>query len=85
MVALQIDAVTPNIYIQECFDEFLEPWTSDVLLGFERVHDGKLRIPDTPGWGVDLDESEAARHPYGKSNFLRMFKPGWERRSTAEA
>ncbi len=85
MIALQIDAVTPNIYIQECFDEFLEPWVPEVLRGFERVADGRLRIPDTPGFGVDLDETEAAKHPYGKSNFLRMFKPGWESRSTAEA
>ena len=83
MIALHIDAVTPNIYIQECFDDFLEPWVSDVLHGFERVQDGKLRIPDTPGFGVELDEVEAAKHPYGKSNFLRMFKPGWERRDVA--
>ncbi len=85
MIALQIDAVTPNIYIQECFDEFLEPWVPEVLRGFERVANGRLRISDAPGFGVDLDETEAAKHPYGKSNFLRMFKPGWESRSTAEA
>ena len=85
MIALHIDAVTPNIYIQECFDDFLEPWVSDVLHGFERTKHGKLRIPETPGFGVELDETEAAKHPYGKSNFLRMFKPGWERRDTAEA
>ena len=63
MIALHIDAVTPNIYIQECFDDFLEPWVSDVLHGFERVQDGKLHIPDTPGFGVELDETEAAKHP----------------------
>ncbi len=85
MITLQIDAVTPNIYIQECFDEFLEPWVTDVLHGFERVEDGRLKIPDAPGFGVELNESEAAKHPYGKSNFLRMFRPGWESRSTAEA
>ena len=85
MIALHIDAVTPNIYIQECFDDFLEPWVSDVLHGFERVQNGKLQIPETPGFGVTLDETEAAKHPYGKSNFLRMFKTGWERRDTAEA
>lgn len=85
MIALHIDAVTPNIFIQECFDEFLEGWTGDVLQGFERVKDGYLSIPDSPGFGVDLDESEAAKHPYGRSNFLRMFKPGWESRKTAEA
>ena len=84
MIALQIDAVTPNVFIQECFDEFLEPWVTDVLNGFVRVEDGYLKIPDEPGYGVELDEAEAAKHPYGKSNFLRMFQPGWERRDFAK-
>ena len=76
MIALQIDAVTPNVFIQECFDDFLEPWVTDVLKGFVRVEDGYLKIPDSPGYGVELDEAKAAKHPYGKSNFLRMFQPG---------
>ena len=83
-IALQIDAVTPNVFIQECFDDFLEPWVTDVLQGFPRVKDGKIEIPDGPGYGVTLNEDEAAKHPYGKSNFLRMFKPGWERRDVAK-
>jgi len=83
MVALQICAVTPNIFIQECFDDFLEPWTEEVLKGFLRVENGSLTMPDAPGLGVELDEDEARKHPYGKSNFLRMFEPGWERRDVA--
>ncbi|MCI0808997.1 MAG: mandelate racemase/muconate lactonizing enzyme family protein [Chloroflexi bacterium] len=83
MVALHIDAVTPNVFIQECFDDFLEPWVSDVLTGFVRVKDGHLEMPDAPGIGVELNEKEAKKHPYGKSNFLRMFTPGWEKRDTA--
>ncbi|MCH7969967.1 MAG: mandelate racemase/muconate lactonizing enzyme family protein [Chloroflexi bacterium] len=83
MVALHIDAVTPNVFIQECFDDFLEPWVSDVLTGFLRVKDGHLEMPDAPGIGVELNEEEAKKHPYGKSNFLRMFTPGWEKRDTA--
>ena len=83
MVALQICAVTPNIFIQECFDDFLEPWTEQVLKGFLRVENGSLAMPDAPGLGVELDENEARKHPYGKSNFLRMFEPGWERRDVA--
>ena len=83
MVALHIDAVTPNVFIQECFDDFLEPWVSDVLTGFLRVKDGHLEMPDAPGIGVELNEKEAKKHPYGKSNFLRMFTPGWEKRDTA--
>ena len=85
MVALHIDAVTPNVFIQECFDDFLEPWVSDVLTGFVRVKDGHLEMPDAPGIGVELNEEEAKKHPYGKSNFLRMFRPGWEKRDTASS
>lgn len=84
MVALHIDAVTPNVFIQECFDDFLEPWVSDVLTGFHRVENGHLSMPTAPGIGVTLNEEEAKKHPYGKSNFLRMFRPGWEKRDTAQ-
>jgi galactonate dehydratase len=84
MVALQICAVTPNIFIQECFDDFLEPWTEDVIGGYERVAHGHLRIPEAPGLGVEINEEEAAKHPYSPKHFLRMFRPGWERRDAAE-
>ncbi|MCS5642391.1 MAG: mandelate racemase/muconate lactonizing enzyme family protein [Dehalococcoidia bacterium] len=84
MVALHIDAVTPNVFIQECFDDFLEPWVSEVLSGFLRVENGYLRMPDAPGIGVELNEDEAKKHPYGRSNFLRMFRPGWEKRDAAQ-
>lgn len=84
MVALHIDAVTPNVFIQECFDDFLEPWVNDVLSGFHRVEDGHLSMPTAPGIGVTLNEEEAKKYPYGKSNFLRMFRPGWEKRDTAK-
>ena len=84
MVALHIDAVIPNVFIQECFDDFLEPWVSDVLKGFLRVKDGHIEMPDAPGIGVELNEEEAKKHPYGKSNFLRMFRPGWEKRDKAK-
>ena len=84
MVALHINAVTPNVFIQECFDDFLEPWVPEVLSGFLRVENGYLRMPDAPGIGVELNEDEAKKHPYGRSNFLRMFRPGWEKRDTAQ-
>ena len=80
MVNLQICAVTPNIFVQECFDDFLEPWTSDVLKGSVRVEDGHLTIPQAPGLGVELNEAEARNHPYSEDHFMRMFEPGWEQR-----
>jgi galactonate dehydratase len=70
----------PNFLIQENFDDSLEPWSWDLLQGVPRVVDGALTPSDAPGWGVELDEEEAARHPYGERNFLRLFEEGWETR-----
>jgi galactonate dehydratase len=70
----------PNFLIQECFDDFLEPWALDLFPGVPRVKDGYLEPPETPGIGVGLDEREALKHPYGQNNFLRLFEDGWERR-----
>jgi len=70
----------PNFLIQENFDDSLEPWTWDVLQGVPRVKDGYLEVSDAPGWGVELNEAEALKHPYGETNFLRLFEEGWETR-----
>ena len=45
-----------------------------------RVVDGYLPVPNEPGWGVDLNEEEAVKHPYNEKNFLRLFEEGWETR-----
>ncbi|HHX44014.1 MAG TPA: mandelate racemase/muconate lactonizing enzyme family protein [Chloroflexi bacterium] len=70
----------PNFLIQENFDDSLEPWTWDLLQGVPRVEDGYLVPSDAPGWGVELNEEEARKHPYGERNFLRLFEEGWETR-----
>jgi len=74
----------PNFLIQECFDDSLEPWTWDVLEGVPRVENGYLVPSDAPGWGVTLDEREAAKHPYHEGNRLRLFEEGWEKRRPTE-
>lgn len=75
-----LHASIPNFLIQENFDDNLEPWTWALLSGVPRVVDGYITVPDTPGWGVTLNEEEAAKHPYGEKNFLRLFEEGWETR-----
>jgi galactonate dehydratase len=75
-----LHASIPNFLIQENFDDGAEPWTWDLLTGVPRVARGYLEVPTTPGWGVELNESEAAKHPYGATNFLRLFDEGWETR-----
>lgn len=75
-----LHASIPNFLIQENFDDSAEPWVWDLLTGVPRVEDGYLTVPDTPGWGVELDEAEAEKHPYGETYFLRLFEEGWETR-----
>jgi galactonate dehydratase len=76
-----IHASIPNFLIQECFDDFLVPWSQDIMRGVPRVVDGYLEPSDAPGIGVELDEAEMAKHPYGQDYFLRLFEDGWEKRS----
>jgi len=83
-VNVHVDATLPNVLIQECFDEFLVPWSREVLTGWVTVRDGYLEVPDAPGFGVELNEAEAAKHPYADRNFLRLFEAGWERRRGQE-
>jgi galactonate dehydratase len=80
VVAAHIGAVVPNLLIQECFDQFLEPWVHDLLDGIVTVQDGFLAVPQKPGLGITINEAEAKKHPYGVDNFLRLFQPGWETR-----
>ena len=75
-----IHATLPNFLIQECFDDFLVPWAHEIMHGVPRVQDGYLVPSDKPGIGVELDEAEMAKYPYGQDNFLRLFEDGWERR-----
>lgn len=61
---LQIAAVVPNLLIQEMFAPLDAPWKELVARPAVTPVDGRIAIPDGPGLGVDLDESEVLRHPF---------------------
>ena len=75
-----IGATLPNLLIQECFDDFLAPWSREILTGNVQIVDGYIEVPDGPGFGVSFVETEMAKYPYAATNFLRLFEAGWERR-----
>lgn len=79
-VNAHIHVSIPNFLIQECFDDFHAGWASDIMSGVPKVIDGYIEPSDTPGIGVELNEEEMAKHPYGDNNFLRLFEDGWEMR-----
>ncbi len=76
-----IHASIPNFLIQECFDDWLVPWARKIMHGVPKVKDGYLEASDAPGLGVELDEAELLKHPYGQDYFMRLFDDGWEKRS----
>src|SRR5699024_6402492 len=77
---IQIGAATPNLLTQEIFDDFNVDWERDLVTPHAQVIDGRIRIPEGPGLGVDLNWPELGKHPYEVTNFLPLFAPGWERR-----
>mgnify|MGYP001182681766 CR=1 FL=1 len=80
---LHVDASTPNIMIQEVFEDFATPFARKITDFPTEIVDGHLVIPDRPGLGIDLDETEMAKYPYDESHFLDMYgkEGGWEKRN----
>ena len=77
-----VDASTPNIMIQEVFEDFATPFAEKITDYPTNIVDGEIIIPDRPGLGLDLDETAMAQYPYDESHFLDMFgKGGWEKRN----
>lgn len=77
---VHVGATIPNLLLMECFDDFHVAWSREIMSGTVKIVDGSIDIPDAPGLGVELHESELAKYPYGATNFLRLFEAGWERR-----
>ena len=79
-MCVQLGACTPNLYVQELFDEFNVDWERRVVDHPVEVVDGYIAVPERPGLGIEVDFDEVARHPYQAQHFLPLFAPGWERR-----
>ena len=60
--ALHFDTWVPNFGIQEYMRH--TPETDAVFPHDYRFDDGYLKVGDTPGHGVDIDEALAAKYPY---------------------
>ncbi|MBO0793439.1 MAG: mandelate racemase/muconate lactonizing enzyme family protein [Ktedonobacteraceae bacterium] len=85
VVNSHVGATLSNLLIQECFDDFLVPWSNEIMSGSVRIVNGYIELPDGPGFGVTLNEKEMAKYPYAEKHFLRLFQSGWERREGSTA
>jgi L-alanine-DL-glutamate epimerase-like enolase superfamily enzyme len=58
-------AAIPNFEIMEIEADDV-PWKYDLLSAKPQIEDGRLRLPDAPGWGADIDEDAVAAHRWSK-------------------
>ena len=63
IAALHFAVSTPNFVIQEAMPGSV-PWYGDVVRSPFQMADGHWPVPDRPGFGVEVDEAEAAKHPF---------------------
>ena len=70
--ALHFAVATPNHVIQEVMDGSV-PWYHDVMAKTPIVRTGSCwEIPTEPGLGIEVDEAEAAKHPFRQEHFETM-------------
>lgn len=67
LVSANICAVIPNFMILEFINDDA-PWRDDIMTHPFEVRNGNLQIPDRPGLGSDLIESELEKHPWTGGN-----------------
>ena len=63
---------TPNFLIQEAIRSDV-PWRNQVVVNPVEVVDGRVRLPDRPGLGIDVDEAAAGRHPFEQEVLMQPF------------
>jgi mannonate dehydratase len=61
MTNLTLDLTNTNFGIHEHFD--YTPLVQDVFQGHLEIKDGYAWISEKPGWGIEVDEALAAKHP----------------------
>jgi galactonate dehydratase len=78
---VQFAAATPNVRVLEHFNDFADPWVSDLVDVAPTVDrdDGCFAVPDRPGLGLNLDHDACREHP-GMGGRINLFAAGWEKR-----
>lgn len=78
--ALHLAAATPNVMIQENFNDFDAPYVMEAAPGVPAIgDDGCVALPSGPGLGVTVDEAVIVAHPSQNVHF-DLFKTNWQKR-----
>jgi galactonate dehydratase len=74
MVNIQVGFSTTNFLIQEVMRSDV-PWRYDVVDDALDIRGGYIYPPTRPGIGIEINEKEAAKHPYKPELEMRYFHP----------
>jgi galactonate dehydratase len=72
VAAIHFGMATPNFLIQEAIRADV-PWREHVVTSPVTIKDGYATLNDTPGLGVEVNEGEAAKHPFEQEVLMRSF------------
>ncbi len=81
---LHFDVSTPNFLIQEAFAEFDVPWRNAMVAGWNPIHNGAFVLGESPGLGLELDDSVIAEHPYVPKAFPSLWDGDWQTNFTQD-
>ncbi|HUZ45179.1 MAG TPA: galactonate dehydratase [Terriglobia bacterium] len=70
--SLHVGFATPNYLIQEVVRKDV-PWRNDVVVEPIGMEGGIAHAPTAPGLGIDINEAEAAKHPFQTEVYMPYF------------
>ena len=70
--SLHVGFALPNYLIQEVVRADV-PWRNDILTEPLDVDKGVVSAPTKPGLGIDINEAEAAKHPWQSEVTMECF------------
>lgn len=65
VISMHLCAVVPNLRIAEV-DVDDVPWRDDLFTTLPDIDAGVYRLSSAPGWGMDVNEAEVAKHKWPK-------------------
>lgn len=72
MSSLHVGFATPNYLIQEVVRKDV-PWRNDVVINPVNLEGGMAYAPSSPGLGIDVNETEAAKYPFQQEAPMAYF------------
>lgn len=76
---LHFGITSPDVLVQETFDDFEDPWVMEAFTGSVPIRQGRFERPSSPGFGIRINPDVIDAHPFVDLH-LDLFAEGWEQR-----